>query len=117
MSVSSENLRSISTPERLESPIGPLELVDGAPSDITVYGSDQDRAPGHLSRQGPPALRWALCEPAQIARRPGSPDRESYTRAAERLGGNCACVSVARKLPTRSFHTLRDLGEEALAPA
>ncbi len=28
--------------------------------DITVYQSDEHRAPGHLSRQGPPALRWAL---------------------------------------------------------
>src|SRR3954466_14216165 len=28
--------------------------------DITVHQSDQRRAPGHLSRQGPPALRWAL---------------------------------------------------------
>ena len=117
MTVSSEKLRSISTPERLESPIGTLELVDGAPSDITTYQSERHRAPGHLSRQGPPALRWALCEAAQIARRPGSPDREHYTRAAERLGGNRGCVSVARKLLTRSFHTLRELGEEARAPA
>lgn len=33
--------------------------------DITVYQSDRHRAPGHLSRQGPPALRWALYEAAQ----------------------------------------------------
>src|SRR3954469_10410722 len=32
--------------------------------DITVHQSDQRRAPGHLSRQGPPALRWALYEAA-----------------------------------------------------
>jgi transposase len=37
--------------------------------DITVHESDQRRAPGHLSRQGPPALRWALYEAAQVARR------------------------------------------------
>jgi transposase len=37
--------------------------------DITVKQSDQRRAPGHISRQGPPALRWALYEAAQIARR------------------------------------------------
>ena len=43
--------------------------------DITVHQSDQRRAAGHLSRQGPPALRWALFEAAQAARRPGSPDR------------------------------------------
>ena len=85
--------------------------------DITVHQSDQRRAPGHLSRQGPPALRWALFEAAQVARRPGSPDRDYYLEAAERLGGNRACLSVARKLLKRSYHTLRELGEEALTPA
>jgi transposase len=85
--------------------------------DITVHQSDQRRAPGHLSRQGPPALRWALFEAAQVARRTGSPDRDYYTQAAERLGGNRACLAVARKLLKRSYHTLRELGEEALQPA
>jgi transposase len=85
--------------------------------DITVHQSDQRRAPGHLSRQGPPALRWALFEAAQVARRPGSPDREYYEQAADRLGGSRACLSVARKLLKRSYHTLRELGEEALTPA
>jgi transposase len=85
--------------------------------DITVHQSDQRRAPGHLSRQGPPALRWALFEAAQVARRPTSPDRDYYTQAAERLGANRACLSIARELLKRSYHTLRELGEEALAPA
>jgi transposase len=85
--------------------------------DITVHQSDARRSPGHLSRQGPPALRWALFEAAQVARRPGSPDRDYYTQAAERLGGNRACLAVARKLLKRSYHTLRELGEEALQPA
>jgi transposase len=86
--------------------------------DITVYESDRHRAPGHLSRQGPPALRWALYEAAQVARRgERSPDREYYLAAKERIGGNRACLSVARKLLKRSYHTLRELGEEALQPA
>jgi transposase len=85
--------------------------------DITVYQSDQRRAPGHLSRQGPPALRWALYEAASCARRRGSPDRAYYEQAAERLGGNRACLSLARKLLKRSYHTLRELGEEAIQPA
>lgn len=46
--------------------------------DITVHQSDMRRAPGHLSRQGPPALRWALFEAAQSAARAGSPDRDYY---------------------------------------
>jgi transposase len=85
--------------------------------DITVHESDQRRAPGHLSRQGPPALRWALYEAAQVARRQRSPDRAYYEQAAERLGGNRACLAVARKLLKRSYHTLSELGEEALQPA
>jgi transposase len=93
------------------------EAVRYAGMDITVHESDQRRAAGHLSRQGPPALRWALYEAAQVARRPGSPDRDYFTQAAERLGSNRACLSVARKLLKRSYHTLRELGEEALVPA
>jgi transposase len=85
--------------------------------DITVHQSDARRAPGHLSRQGPPALRWALFEAAQVARRPSSPDRDYYTQTAERLGANRACLAIARKLLKRSYHTLRELGEEALQPA
>jgi transposase len=84
--------------------------------DITVFQSDRHRAPGRLSRQGPPALRWALYEAAQAARRPGSPDRDYYLQAAERLGGNRACLALARKLLKRCYHTLRELGEDALAP-
>ncbi len=84
--------------------------------DITVFQSDRRRAPGRLSRQGPPALRWALYEAAHAARRPGSPDRDYYVQAAERLGGNRACLALARKLLKRCYHTLRELGEDALAP-
>jgi transposase len=85
--------------------------------DITVHESDRRRSPGHLSRQGPPALRWALFEAAQSACRERSPDRDYYRQAAERLGHNRACLSVARKLLKRGYHTLRELGEEALQPA
>ena len=45
------------------------QAVRYAGLDITVFQSDQRRAPGHISRQGPPALRWALYEAAQVARR------------------------------------------------
>jgi transposase len=93
------------------------EAVRYAGMDITVHQSDTRRAPGHLSRQGPPALRWALFEAAQCARRPASPDHQYYVEAAARLGGNRACLAVARKLLKRSYHTLRELGEEAMTPA
>jgi transposase len=85
--------------------------------DITVYQSDQRRAPGHLSRQGPPVLRWALYEAAQCATRPASPDHAYYQQTAQRLGHKRACLAIARKLLKRSYHTLKDLGDQALAPA
>ena len=43
--------------------------------DITGRRSDQRRASGHLSREGPPALRWALFEAAQSAAGGGSRPR------------------------------------------
>jgi transposase len=72
---------------------------------------DGKRPPGHLARQGSPLLRWALVEAA----RPGSPDHASYRRIADRLGGNRATLSVARKIARRAHHTRRALGDEALA--
>jgi transposase len=84
--------------------------------DITVYSSDGKRPPGKLSRQGSPLLRWALFEAAQCAARPSSPDYAYYRQVADRLGGNRAALSVARKIARRAHHTLRALGDEALAP-
>jgi transposase len=85
--------------------------------DITVSQSDSKRAPGRLSRQGPATLRWAAYEAAQAARHPRSPDRDYYLQASDRLGGNRACLALARKLVQRAYHTLRELGQEALQPA
>ena len=82
--------------------------------DVTVYQSDEHRSPGHLSRQGPPALRWALYEAAQRARFPSSPDRAYYEQLAARVGGNRACIALARKLLKRSYHILKALGDQAL---
>lgn len=84
--------------------------------DITVYSSDGKRTRGHLARQGPPALRWALYESAQSAARASSPDHDYFIAARERLGGNRACLSIVRKLARRAHHLLRDLGDDAWAP-
>src|SRR5215211_2763892 len=92
------------------------DAVRHAGLDITVYQSDEKRAPGHLSHEGPAVLRWALFEAAQSAARPSSPDRSYYLQVAERIDHNRACLSVARKLCRRAYHLLRELGDEALAP-
>jgi len=92
------------------------DAVRHAGLDVTVYQSDEKRAPGHLSHQGPAVLRWALYEAAVSAARASSPDRSYYLQVAERLDHNRACLSVARKLCRRAYHILRELGEQALAP-
>ena len=85
--------------------------------DITVYSSDGKRTPGHLARQGPPVLRWALFEAAKCAARPSSPDHAYYLQVKGRLGGNRATLAVARKLARRCSHTLGTLGDLAYAPS
>jgi transposase len=85
--------------------------------DITVHASDSRRLAGHLSRQGPPVLRWALYEAAKCASRAGSPDHGYYLAAKQRLGAKRATLAVARRLLRRCYHTLLALEEEALAPA
>ncbi len=81
--------------------------------DITVYESDAKRSPGRLSRQGPPALRWALFEAALPAARESSPDHRYFVDTAERVGSKRAYLSVARKLARRTHHILRGLGDTA----
>jgi transposase len=85
--------------------------------DVTVSQSDESRAPGKLSHQGPPVLRWAAFEAAQCAWRERSPDHHYYLETKARLGGKQAALTIARKLIRRAHHTLRELGDEALAPA
>jgi transposase len=93
------------------------QAVRCAGLDITVHESDARRRGGHLSRQGSPVLRWALFEAAQTAARPGSPDHAYYLELKDRLGANRAALAIARKMLRRAHHTLRALGDDALAPA
>jgi transposase len=92
------------------------QVVRATGLDITVYSSDGKRSPGHLSRQGPEVLRWALFEAAKAAARPSSPDYAFYQQVKARQGGNRATLAVARKLVRRVRHTLLGLGDAALAP-
>ncbi|MCA1679080.1 MAG: transposase [Actinobacteria bacterium] len=91
------------------------QAVRCAGLDVTVHESDTRRRAGHLSRQGSPVLRWAAFEAAQCAARPSSPDHEYYTQVKERLGANRAALTIARKLLRRAHHTLRELGDDAIA--
>lgn len=91
------------------------QAVRYAGLDITVHNSDEKRAAGKLSRQGPPVLRWAAYEVGKRAWRKGSPDHEYYLKNKERIGANRAALSIARKLIRRAHHTLGELGEEAIS--
>jgi transposase len=94
------------------------QLVRFAGLDVTVYSSDAKCAPGHLSRQGSPELRWAAFEAAKCAARRSSPDYGYYhTLAAKRDGhnGKNPTLAVERKILRRCYHSLRELGDAALA--
>lgn len=85
--------------------------------DVGVHRSDRRSRAGKLTKQGSPQLRWALYESAQAACRPTSPDREDYLALKERgLSHTRASITIARKLARRCYHTLRELGPEALEP-
>jgi transposase len=96
------------------------QLVRFAGLDVTVYSSDGKRYPGHLSRQGSPELRWAAFEAAKCAARRGSPDYAYYRRLAAKHDGHNGknpTLAVERKILRRCYHTLRELGDAALAPS
>jgi transposase len=82
--------------------------------DITIYQSDDKRAPGRLSRQGPSVLRWALFEIAVNASRSSSPAHAYYLQVKERKGHLRAVLSQARREMRWAHHTLIGLGDSAL---
>jgi transposase len=83
--------------------------------DITVYSSDGKRSPGHLSRQGPPVLRWAVYEAGKTHARPTAPDHGYYAQVKDRKDGKRAALSEARKIVRQACHILSELGDDALA--
>lgn len=85
--------------------------------DVSVYSSDGKRSRGHLAKQGPPLLRWALYEAACLASHTRAPDHGYYAGVKERIDHKRATISVARKIARRSHHILRELGDQAYAAA
>jgi transposase len=84
--------------------------------DVTVWSSDTKRSKGHLARQGPAILRWALYEAGMSAAKRTSPDHDYFNDVRARLGTSRAALSVGRKICRRCYHTLRDLDGDAMAP-
>ena len=72
----------------------------------TVRSSDGKARLGHISRQGSPALRWALTEAAQKIPTGGGPLRAMFERIAKRRGRKIAKVAVARQILTLCYYGL-----------
>jgi transposase len=84
--------------------------------DITVYSSAGHRGRGHLSRQGPPVLRWCLFEAGKTHARPAAPGHAYYAQVKDNAGGKRAALSQARRLARQASHILAALGDDAFAP-
>jgi Transposase IS116/IS110/IS902 family len=69
------------------------EAVRYAGLDITVHQSDARRAPGHLSRQGPSALRWASSKPRNA---PAGPPHPTTPTTSRRPRGSAATARAWR---------------------
>lgn len=81
--------------------------------DVTVYSSAGKRSPGHLSRQGPPVLRWCVYEAGKTHARSTAPDHHYYAQVKDRIDGKRAALSEARKITRRACHILGELGDDA----
>ena len=80
---------------------------------LPVRSASRARAP-HPPRTAGAALGAVRGRPGSPAAR-RSPTATTTGRRPSGSVGNRACLAVARKLLKRSYHTLRELGEEALA--
>lgn len=83
--------------------------------DVTVHSCDRKRSPGHLSRQGPPVLRWCLYEAGKTSARTSAPDHHYYAQVKQRVDGKRATLSQARRIVRQACHLLTALGDDAFA--
>jgi transposase len=74
--------------------------------DITVYSSDGKRAPGRLSRQGPPVLRWTVYEAGKAharARPPTTPTTQPSRTARTASALRCPRPARSSARPATSW--------------
>lgn len=62
---------------------------------------------GHISKQGPPLLRWVLQQAAWVAIRCDPNARRIYARIAKRSGSKKAATALARKLLSYAWSVCR----------
>ena len=73
--------------------------------------------PGISPARGRRRCAGRCSRPPSPPRAPAAPTATTTARPPSASARNRACLAVARKLLKRSYHTLRELGEEALQPA
>jgi transposase len=61
------------------------KAVRFASLDVAEYSSAGDRSRGHLSRQGPPVLRWCLYKAGHTQSRPAASDHGYYAGVKHRI--------------------------------
>ncbi len=81
--------------------------------DITVYSTGGKRSAGHLSRQGPPVLRWCAYEAGKTHAHTTAPDHPCYAAVKDRAGGKRAALAEAREIVRQACHILTELGDDA----
>lgn len=72
-----------------------------------VTQSGQSAHHGHISKQGPPVLRWVLQQAAWVAIRSDPNARRIYARIAKRAGSKKAATALARKLLSYAWSVCR----------
>jgi len=72
-----------------------------------VTQSGQSAHHGHISKQGPPQLRWVLQQAAWVAVRTDPNARKIFTRIAKRAGSKKAATALARKLLSYAWSVCR----------
>ena len=84
----------------------PKHLASYAGLVPSVHQSGQKHFTGHITKAGPPLLRWLMVEAAHIAIRWDPHWQAVYQSIAKRRGNGVAMVAVARKLLVVIWHLL-----------
>ncbi len=85
--------------------IDELSAYAGLAPRVTQSGESAHH--GHISKQGPPQLRWVLQQAAWVAIRTDSQARRIHTRIARRAGGKKAATALGRKLLSYAWSVCR----------
>lgn len=72
-----------------------------------VTQSGESAHHGHISKQGPPVLRWVLQQAAWVALRCDPNARRIYARISKRAGNKKAATALARKLLSYAWSVCR----------